>query len=82
MLKIRLQGTKNDIRWFLKILKRDKRLDVENTSTFFSNNGTDKYKRLYTEVYRKDKQSNREQKNEHAKREKKYQHYGSGARFS
>ena len=53
MLKLRLQGTKNDIRWFLKLLSRDKRFDVENTSTFFSNKGTDRYKRLYTEIYRK-----------------------------
>ena len=51
MLKLRLQGTKNDIRWFLKLLSRDKRFDVENTSTFFSNKGTDRYKRLYTEIY-------------------------------
>ena len=60
MLKLRLQGTKNDIRWFLKLLSRDKRFDVENTSTFFSNKGTDKYKRLYTEIYRKDKRNNDE----------------------
>ena len=53
MLKVRLQGTKNDIRWFLKILSRDNRFKVENTSTFFNNKGTEKYKRLYTEIYRK-----------------------------
>ena len=28
MLKIRLQGTTNDIKWFQKILQRDKRINV------------------------------------------------------
>jgi len=46
MLKIRIQGTKNDIRWFMRILRADKRFDVENTSTFFDNVGTKKYKRV------------------------------------
>ena len=52
MLKVRVQGTKREIRWFLKLLERDKRFRLENTSTFFNNKGTDKYKRLYTEVHR------------------------------
>ena len=56
MLKLRLQGTKNDIRWFLKLLSRDKRFDVENTSTFFSNKGCNEEKIQYNklgEVYGK-----------------------------
>lgn len=52
MLNIRLQGTKNDIRWFIRLLQRDKRLDLENVSTFFNNAGTERYKRVYAEVYR------------------------------
>lgn len=52
MLKLRLQGTKNDIRWFLRLLRSDSRFKVENTSTFFDNVGTKKYKRVYTEVFR------------------------------
>lgn len=79
MLKLRLQGTKNDIRWFLKILSRDKRFDVENTSTFFSNKGTEKYKRLYTEIYRKDKRNNDDKKPQ--KEENHYRYYGSGSSF-
>ena len=55
MLKIRLQGTKNDIRWFVRLLQRDKRFDVNNVSTFFDNVGTDKYKRVYAEVSRKNR---------------------------
>ena len=56
MVKVRLQGTKREIRWFLKILERDSRCSVENTSDFFSNKGTDRYKRLYTEVHKPQKQ--------------------------
>ena len=52
MLKLRLQGTKNDIRWFLRLLRSDSRFTLENTSTFFDNKGTKKYKRVYTEVFR------------------------------
>lgn len=42
MLKIRLQGTKNDIRWLVRLFQRDKRFEVQNVSTFFDNVGTDK----------------------------------------
>ena len=35
MIKLRIQGTKNDIRWFMRILEADGRYKVENTSTFF-----------------------------------------------
>lgn len=80
MLKVRLQGTKNDIRWFLKLLGRDKRFDIENTSTFFSNKGTDKYKRLYTEIYRKDKKDIRN-KNKEQSEERHYKYFGSGSSF-
>ncbi len=36
MLKIRLQGTKNDIRWFVRLLQRDKRFELNNVSTFLT----------------------------------------------
>lgn len=64
MLKIRLQGTKNDIRWFIRLLQRDKRLDLENVSTFFNNAGTERYKRVYAEVHRKSDGSDKEQDSE------------------
>ena len=43
----------NDIRWFVRLLQRDKRFELNNVSTFFDNVGTDKYKRVYAEVSRK-----------------------------
>lgn len=50
MLKIRLQGTTNDIKWFKKILERDKRINVLDVSEAFANKGTKKYFRVYAEV--------------------------------
>lgn len=39
MLKIRLQGTTNDIKWFKKILERDKRITVLDISETYANKG-------------------------------------------
>ena len=49
MLKIRLMGTKNDIKWFRKILERNPKVEVTNFSEMFSNKGT-KFYRVYVEV--------------------------------
>ncbi len=32
MIKMRLQGSRNEICWFLKVLEKDPRFDVEDTS--------------------------------------------------
>ena len=77
MLKIRLQGTKNDIRSFVRVLQRDKRFELNNVSTFFDNVGTDKYKRVYAEVSRKKTDSDKKSIN--AKQLNEPCHYvGSG----
>lgn len=52
MLKIRLQGTVNDIRWFLKILERDNRFITNNPSEPMDIKGSVKFKRAYTEIFR------------------------------
>ena len=52
MLKIRLQGTTNDIKWFMKILNKDKRFVINNPSEPMDIKGSKKYKRVYTEVFR------------------------------
>ena len=54
MLKIRLQGTKNDIKWFKKILERHPKVEVNEFSEFYQNKGTKRYYRVYTEVLKKD----------------------------
>lgn len=50
MLKIRLQGTTNDIKWFKKILERDNRIKVLDISDLYANKGTKKYFRVYAEI--------------------------------
>lgn len=57
MLKIRLQGTTNDIKWFRKILERDKRIEILSISEPFSNKGTKKYFRVYADVKKHQKDS-------------------------
>jgi hypothetical protein len=52
MLKVRLQGTKEDIRWFVRLMERNRDMRLENTSDFYDNKGTERFKRVYTEVYR------------------------------
>ena len=50
MLKIRLMGTKNDIKWFRKILERNPKVEVTEFSEMLSNKGTKKFYRVYVEV--------------------------------
>ena len=50
MLKVRLMGTKNDIKWFGKILQRHPKIEVLEISELYSNKGTSKYYRAYAEV--------------------------------
>lgn len=56
VLKIRLQGTKKELRWFLKGMERDSRYEVENISTFKPCDGDARFRRLYVNVRRKEKQ--------------------------
>ena len=79
MLKVRIQGTKNDIRWFLRLLQREPKVELKNTSTFFSNKGTDRYKRIYTEVNRAS--TKKEDKKEKSKNPVKDSYCGSGKTF-
>ena len=56
MLKLRLTGTKRDLRWFLKKLQRDCRWQIKNISDFCSIERTNgKFMRLYVDVYRNEK---------------------------
>ena len=50
MLKVRLMGTRNDIKWFRKILQRSSKMEVTEFSDLFPNKGTKKYYRAYVEV--------------------------------
>lgn len=50
MLKIRLMGTKNSIKWFRKILQKNPKLEVKEFSGLFPNKGTNKFYRAYVEI--------------------------------
>lgn len=50
MLKIRLMGTKNDITWFSRQLRRNPKVEVIEVSDMYPNKGTDKFYRTYVEI--------------------------------
>lgn len=50
MLKLRLMGTKNDIKWFKKILQRNTKVEMTEFSELYPNKGTKKFYRAYVEV--------------------------------
>lgn len=52
MLKIRLQGTVRDIRWFKRLLEKHPEIRVIQVSEIFSNKGTNRYFRFYAEIDR------------------------------
>ena len=52
MLKVRLMGTRKDIKWFRKILQRNSKIEVTEFSDLYPNKGTDKFYRAYAEVKR------------------------------
>mgnify|MGYP000659481438 CR=1 FL=1 len=49
-VKVRLMGTKNDIKWFGKILQRNSKIEVTEFSDLYPNKGTKKFYRAYVEV--------------------------------
>ena len=55
MLKIRLQGTVRDIRWFKRLLEKHQEIRVIQVSEIFSNKGTNRYFRFYAEIDRIEK---------------------------
>ena len=52
MLKIRLQGTTNELKWFRKILERNSNFEILSISEPYANKGTNKYFRVYVDVER------------------------------
>ena len=53
MLKIRIQGTPQDIAWFKRLLGHHEEVKVLEVSEPFPNKGTNRYFRAYAEVERK-----------------------------
>lgn len=50
MLKVRLMGTKNDIKWFQRLLLRNPKVEVMEFSDHYENKGTKRFYRVYAEV--------------------------------
>ncbi|MCI8785687.1 MAG: hypothetical protein HFI84_03380 [Eubacterium sp.] len=50
MLKIRLMGTKNEIKWFERLLERQPKVAVTEVSEMYRNKGTNRFYRAYVEV--------------------------------
>ena len=80
MLKIRLQGTTKDIKWFLKILTRDRRFMMNEPSEIMAIKGSDRFKRIYTEIFRDMEEYREYEKPNSMKKEESY--FGTGKRFS
>lgn len=56
MLKIRMQGTVQDIQWFQRLMERHKEIYVLGTSKSFANKGTNRYFRVYAEIEKEKQQ--------------------------
>ncbi len=52
MLKIRMQGTRKDIRWFRRFLEGSREINIIQISEIYANKGTGRYFRVYAEVER------------------------------
>lgn len=50
MLKIRMQGTMQDLKWFRKLLEHNEAVQVNRVSEAFANKGTKRFFRMYAEV--------------------------------
>ena len=79
MLKIRLQGTMKDIKWFLKILNRDRRFIMNTPSEPMEIKGTTRYKRVFTEIFRDEEDFRRTKVLAGPKEKRRY--YGTGTIF-
>lgn len=52
MLKIKLMGTKEDIKWLREILRGNSQIEVTEFSELYPNKGTNRFYRAYAEVKR------------------------------
>ena len=79
MLKIRIQGTTNDIKWFLRLMSRNRQYTMNNPSEPMDINGSQRYKRVYTEVFRDKDEYSRYISNSDPKKRARY--IGTGVIF-
>ena len=53
MIKVRLQGTKEDMDWLEKQLKSCSQVKITESSDMYQNKGTNKYFRKYLQISKK-----------------------------
>ena len=56
MIKVRMQGTKEDMEWLEKQLRKDPAVLITESSQAFQNKGTNRYYRKYLEINRKNEE--------------------------
>ncbi len=52
MIKIRIQGTTKDLKWFVKLLKKDKHFELNDISEPMCIKGSKKFKKVYADIFR------------------------------
>lgn len=82
MLKIRLMGTKSDIRQFQNFLQIDSDIEILELSDIYPNKGTDRYYRSYAEVERKDGNAGRPTENGKSNRKNNTEKANKGTSFT
>lgn len=50
MIKLRIMGTPNDIKWFVKLIHRHKKIKVNSTSDNLPVKGSNRFKRVHMEI--------------------------------
>jgi len=53
MIKVRAQGTEEELEWFKKTIKEATHIELLDSSELFQNKGTNKYFRQYFVIERK-----------------------------
>ena len=50
MVKLRVMGTPNDLKWFVKLIHRHKKIKVNSTSDNLPVKGSKRFKRVHMEI--------------------------------
>lgn len=52
MLKVRMMGTRNDIKWFTRIMERHPKIVIEEISEDYPNKGSKRFYRAYAREHK------------------------------
>ena len=54
LVKLRVMGTPNDLKWFVKLIHRHKKIKVNSTSDNLPVKGSKRFKRVHMEIEREE----------------------------